>query len=251
MAIAIPIELLPVLDKSFGRFPSKEKFSSGLLIAVDKPLGWSSFDVVRFVRHRIPIRKIGHAGTLDPMATGLLLLCCGKATKSVSLLQNMPKEYLARVHFGTSTLSYDSESTIDERAPWGHITLQQVQDVIKAQFLGTVQQVPPIYSALHINGERMYKLARRGEKIDPVPRSITVYDIELLSGEMPELELRIRCGKGFYVRSLAHDLGKALGTVAHLSGLSRTAIGNFLKEEALSIDEIREWGQDGQNDPTG
>ncbi|MEX2585927.1 MAG: tRNA pseudouridine(55) synthase TruB [Balneolaceae bacterium] len=251
MAKAIPIELLPVLDRSFGRFPLKEEFSSGLVIAVDKPLGWSSFDVVRFVRHRIPIRKVGHAGTLDPMASGLLLLCCGKATKSVSLLQDMPKEYLAKVRFGTSTLSYDSESMIDEKAPWEHITLQQIQDVIKDQFLGSVQQVPPIYSALHINGERMYKLARRGEKIDPVSRSVMVYDIELLSGEMPEIELRIRCGKGFYVRSLAHDLGKALGTVAHLSGLSRTAIGSFLREEALSIDEIREWGQDGQNDPTG
>lgn len=248
MAKVIPIESLPVLDRSYGRFPSKEDFTAGLVISVNKPLSWSSFDVVRFVRHRIPIRKIGHAGTLDPMATGLLLLCCGKATKSVSLLQDMPKEYVAKVRFGSSTPSYDAESMVDETGPWEHITLHQIQNVIRDQFLGTIQQVPPIYSALHFKGERMYKLARRGEKIDPIPRSVSVYDIELLTEEMPELDIRIRCGKGFYVRSFAHDLGKALGSFAHLTGLIRTEIGTFHQREALSIDDIREWGQNGQND---
>jgi len=239
MAKAIPLSELPVVDRHTDpkKFP-KEKFTSGAVVLMNKPIEWSSFHLVKFVRYRVPPKKVGHAGTLDPLATGLLVLCTGKATKTIQQIQSQHKEYVAKITFGASTPSYDAALEPDETAPWQHITKEQIEEILAAEFSGEIMQKPPIYSAISIKGERLYKKARRGESVEIVPRPVQIYETELLDVSLPEITLRVKCGKGTYIRSIAHDLGLALESRAYMSGLERTAIGSFSVENAFTTEEF-------------
>jgi len=228
----IPIDQLPIVTKQSGGI-SADIYSSGAAILLDKPLNWSSFDVVRFVRSRIPPKKVGHAGTLDPLATGLLILCTGKATRTISQFQGQDKVYETTVKFGSSTLSYDAALEADQFADWEHITTDAIEKVLNEKFSGTIVQSPPIYSAIKVEGERLYKKARRGEKVTTPPRQVTIHKIDLLDVRLPEIDLRIECGKGTYIRSVGHELGLALNSRAHLTALRRTAIGDYDVKDAL------------------
>jgi len=239
---AIPLSELPVVHKESDFTFSKDFFQSGAVMLLDKPLEWSSFDVVRYVRNRIGIKKVGHAGTLDPLATGLLILCSGKATKSISQIQDQFKEYVATIKFGESTPSYDAALDADQTKPWEHIELEHVKEAIENEFSGTIEQVPPIYSAIQVRGERLYKKARRGETLELPPRQITIHSTEILSFDMPYCTVKIRCGKGTYIRSFAHDLGITLDSRAHLTELRRTKTGEFSVDDAVipsKFDELR------------
>jgi len=230
---AIPPEQLPVLNKNTFSSFSEENFQTGSIILIDKPLEWTSFDVVKFVRNRIKVKKVGHAGTLDPLATGLLILCSGKATKSISMLQGMEKEYIADIRFGASTPSYDAALDPDETADYDHLTMDMVKQTIEKDFSGEIMQKPPIYSAIKIKGERLYKKARRGEEVEIPARPVQIYETEILEFNKPDLKIKIRCGKGTYIRSFAHDLGLKLNSRAYLSGLRRTKIGSYSVSDAL------------------
>ncbi len=229
---------LPVYGRNRLPEPGSD-LTGGALFLVDKPSGWSSFDVVKFLRARIGIRKTGHAGTLDPLATGLLILCTGKATKSISLIQDLPKRYLAQVRLGASTPSQDAATPPDAHAPFSHVTADQVRTVIREQFSGKIRQVPPMYSALWKDGRRLYSYARKGQVVERDSREIEIHDIRLLSFHEDRMELDVLCSKGTYVRTLAHDMGMALGTLAHLDGLRRSAIGPYHADEAARIEQIR------------
>ena len=241
MANPIPLESLPVLYTDTDKIPSEEEFKAGLIIPVNKPLDWSSFQAVKFIRNRIPVKKVGHAGTLDPKATGLLILCCGKATKSISMIQEQQKVYIADIRFGASTPSYDSATEADATAPFEHITEEQIIQILNSEFTGTIMQIPPMYSALKRDGKRLYKLARKGEMLELQPRPVQVYDIEVISFKNPDLKLKVTCGKGTYIRSIAHDLGKRVGSLAYLSALERTEIGSFSVESAWQPEQFEAW----------
>lgn len=215
-----------------------EQPDAGILL-VHKPVDWTSFDVVKYTRSRINRKKVGHAGTLDPMAEGLLVLCFGKATKTIDQIQSQEKEYVARIQFGSSTLSYDAETEIDEQAPYDHVDRQSIESCLHEKFHGDIAQVPPMYSALKKDGKKLYELARKGKTIEREARQITIYSTDIHSYEEGVLEMKVTCSKGTYIRSLAHDLGEALGTKAHLSGLIRTKIGTFSTSDAISIDVIK------------
>lgn len=237
MAKAIPLEQLPVFSATNFPDPSFD-YASGAAFLVDKPKGWSSFDVVKLLRKCINLRKTGHAGTLDPMATGLLIVCCGKGTKSISQIQDQPKEYIGEVTFGASTSSHDAETAVEATAPYQHITRPMVEEVLDRQFSGQIIQVPPMYSALKHNGTPLYKLARKGVEVKRKPRQVIIYNHEVLEFDNPRLKLRIACSKGTYIRTIAYDLGRALKSLAHLSGLKRTAIGGFKSEDALTVEQL-------------
>lgn len=236
----IPLNDLPVIDKDSDNILNPDVYKSGAVILVDKPLDWSSFDVVKYVRIRVPAKKAGHAGTLDPLATGLLILCTGKATRTISEIQALKKTYRAKIKFGESTPTYDSETEPDETAEWEHISEEQVQKVIKEKFTGTIFQTPPAYSAIKVKGERLYKKARKGEKVELPTRQISIHSIEIEDFSMPEISVKVHCGKGTYIRSLAHDLGIALGSRAHLNWLRRTETGHFSVENALTPEQFGE-----------
>jgi tRNA pseudouridine55 synthase len=209
----------------------------GYVLPVDKPAGWTSFDVVRWLRSRLRVRKIGHAGTLDPLATGLLLCGVGRATRALSCFMHMPKTYRGRFRLGAVTPSYDAETPIAEEYPWEHIRLEDVRRAV-GRFVGRIEQVPPPYSALKRNGTPAYRRTRRGEVLELEPRPVEVYAFEILDMEGPEVSFEVRCGKGTYVRSLVHDLGRALGSGAYLLELRRTAIGPYRVEEAWTIPDL-------------
>lgn len=237
MARAIPLDELPVYSRS--NLPDPDyNYASGAVFLVDKPREWSSFDVVKHLRKCVDLRKVGHAGTLDPMATGLLVLCCGKATKTISEIQERPKEYVGEVTFGAATPSHDAETEVEETASYDHITEEQVEKVLENKFSGLITQVPPMYSALKHKGTPLYKLARKGKKVKRKPRQVNIYESRILGFDSPRLELYVKCSKGTYIRSLAYDLGKAVGSLAHLTMLNRTAIGSFNIEEALAIEDL-------------
>jgi len=236
----IPVSDLPVVSKSSSFPDDPELFSRGAIILMDKPTGWSSFDLVKFVRNRIPPKKVGHAGTLDPMATGLLILCSGKATKSISQIQSMEKRYVTKVRFGASTPSFDADTEIDKTAGWDHINGSMIEEILDSVFTGVISQVPPIYSAIQIKGERLYKIARRGGSVEIKPREVTIHEIKVLNVSMPDITLDIRCGKGTYIRSLAHDLGIALGSRAHMIELRRSETGGYSVEDAFTADQFDE-----------
>lgn len=240
MAKAIPLTELPVFDQNTGNHFNVNLFTSGAAILMDKPLEWTSFDVVSFVRNRIPPKKVGHAGTLDPLATGLLILCSGRATKSISQFQDLPKTYEATVRFGASTPSYDAATEPDNESSWEHITLDKIKTIIENDFTGNISQIPPMYSAIKVKGQRLYKLARKGKKIKVQPRSVQIHNIEIMDSSLPDLKIRVKCGKGTYIRSLAHDLGIALGSHAHLTQLIRTEIGHFHVKNALGVQEFQQ-----------
>ena len=225
---------------------SAEDFKEGRILLIDKPLTWSSFDVVNKVRimlrANLGIRKIkaGHAGTLDPLATGLLVLCIGKATKRINELMGLDKEYVADITFGAVTPSYDLETEISETFETGHITKEKIEQSLK-NFLGVQTQTPPVYSAVRSAGRRGYQHARSGNGDVEMPtRIVEFFELELLSFKHPVATVRIKCSKGTYIRSLAHDLGLALDCGAHLSSLRRTANGNLRVDAAMSFDYFNE-----------
>jgi tRNA pseudouridine55 synthase len=217
-------------------------FEEGYILPVDKPLGWTSSDVVRKLQvqlRRIGLRKIkiGHAGTLDPLATGVLLVCIGRATKRVEELQAEEKVYVAEIELGATTPSYDLEHPIDERFPYQHITREAVEKALAAM-TGPQEQVPPVYSAKQIGGKRAYEYARQGVEVEMKRAAITIYEMQLLACDLPRVVVSIRCSKGTYIRSIARDLGVELGSGGHLTALRRTRSGNFRADECLALEEI-------------
>lgn len=237
MAKAIPLDELPVFSKVNLPDPSFD-YSKGAALLINKPKNWSSFDVVKHLRKCLNLRKIGHAGTLDPMATGLLVLCCGKATKSISQIQSKPKEYIGGITFGGSTPSHDAETEVEKTAPYEHIKREDIEKVLQKEFSGQITQVPPMYSALKRNGTPLYKLARQGKEVKRPPRQVIIYESRILDFTKPVLELYIKCSKGTYIRSIAYDLGIELQSLAYLTKLKRIAIGDFKSDDALSIDDL-------------
>lgn len=242
MTSAAVLPSFPVYNRTCLPLPD-EDLNKGAVFLVDKPSEWSSFDVVKFLRNRIRVRKTGHAGTLDPLATGLLILCAGKATKSITTFQDYAKRYRATITFGNSTPSHDAATKPDGQAPVDHLNEARIQRVLENQFQGRISQIPPMYSALWKDGKRLYKYARKGKVVEREPREIEIYETSILKFHYNNLDLDVLCSKGTYIRQLAHDLGLALGTLAYLSDLRRTAIGIFKVEDAMTIDQIRPLSQ--------
>jgi tRNA pseudouridine55 synthase len=238
MAKAIPLEELPIFSHSNLPDPDFD-FAEGAAFLINKPRGWSSFEVVKFLRKCLNLRKIGHAGTLDPMATGLLILCCGKGTRTVSEFQEADKEYVAEMVFGSSTPSLDAETTPDRRASFTHLTEKKVQRALDEHFTGQIIQIPPMYSALKHNGKPLYKLARKGKKVKRKPRQVIIHETKILECNLPRLRLYIKCSKGTYIRTLADDLAIKVNSAGHLTGLKRTAIGDYTSKDALDIKDLR------------
>ena len=222
---------------------TEEAYKNGQVLLIDKPLTWTSFQVVNKlrweIRQRFDIKKIkvGHAGTLDPLATGLLIICTGKQTKQIDTYQGQVKEYTGTFTLGGTTPSYDLETEIDNTFPTAHITEELLHETTK-QFIGEIQQKPPIFSAIKKDGKRLYELARKGETIEIKERIVTVSSFEITKIKLPEVEFRIICSKGTYIRSIAFDYGKALNSGGYLSALRRTKIGNFSVDDAFSVEEF-------------
>ena len=218
-------------------------FLAGATLLVDKPRGWTSFDVVNKIRykikHRLKVKKIkvGHAGTLDPMATGLLIVCTGKFTKKLAEFQGLPKEYTGTLRLGATTPSFDAESDVEESFPIDHITPELLEQA-RLQFLGDIEQVPPMFSAIKVDGQPLYKKARKGEMVEIEPRPVTINEFTLTRIELPEVGFRVHCSKGTYIRSLAHDFGKAVRSGAYLTALRRARIGQFRIEDAWDLEEL-------------
>ena len=221
-------------------------FVAGEVIAINKPYTWTSFQIVNKVRYQlsrvygIKRFKVGHAGTLDPLATGVLLLCTGKATKRIEELQTRTKEYEAEIMLGATTPSFDMEHPVNATYPYEHITREMTEEVLK-QFTGNIAQRPPLFSACKVDGKRAYDLARGGSDMELAPKQIRIDEIELLSFELPKIRIRVVCGKGTYIRSLARDIGEALGSGAYLTALARTRIGEYKLEECINIESFPEW----------
>ena len=220
-------------------------FKEGYIAIIDKPLEWTSTDVVRKIKYALQHRlgykkiKIGHAGTLDPLATGVLIVCIGKATKMVNELQAEQKEYVADIVLGATTPSYDLEHPIDKYYPTEHITREKIEQALR-DLTGERLQAPPIYSAKKVEGVRAYEFARAGEEVELKKALINIYEMEILSLEMPHLKVRVRCSKGTYIRSLAHEIGLALDSGAHLSALRRTRSGGFTAENGWKLEDFME-----------
>lgn len=218
-------------------------FLKGEIFHIDKPYGWTSFAVVGKLRYHISKRigvkkiKVGHAGTLDPLASGVLVVCTGKATKRIDELQAGVKEYIAEIKLGATTPSFDLETEVDATYPWEHITREQVEEVLKTQFIGCIEQVPPSYSACKVNGKRAYKMARTGAEVELKAKTLIINEIEVLEFEGQKLVVRVLCGKGTYIRALARDIGLALGSGGHLTNLRRTQVGDVRVEKCMSVDE--------------
>jgi tRNA pseudouridine55 synthase len=209
------------------------------LLLINKPLGWTSFDVVNKLRYKLKIKKIGHAGTLDPLATGLLIICTGKMTKRIDEFQAQEKEYTGKFVLGQTTPSFDLETQVSEATDISFITTEAIKSAA-LKFIGPIQQVPPIHSAIRINGKRSYALARKGKEPELKPREVFISEFEIINIEKPIVEFRVVCSKGTYIRSLARDFGEALSTVAYLSELCRTRIGGFKLIDALSLNQVPE-----------
>lgn len=221
-------------------------FLKGEVVPLYKPYGWTSFQIVSKVRyhlsrhHKVKRFKVGHAGTLDPLATGVLLLCTGKATKRIEELQSHTKEYVADLMLGATTPSFDLEHPVDATYPYEHITREALLDTLN-QFVGTIDQRPPLFSACKVDGERAYKLARDGSDMQLAPKKVKIDEIELLAYELPKITIRVVCGKGTYIRSLARDIGEALSSGAHLTRLERTRIGDVRVEECIKPEDFQQW----------
>ena len=224
---------------------TEEDFKNGQVLLIDKPLEWTSFQVVNKLRWHIKQRfklkkiKVGHAGTLDPLATGLLIICTGKQTKEIHTYQGQIKEYTGTFSIGATTPSYDLETEVNETFSINHITEALLKETTK-QFLGEIQQKPPIFSAIKKDGKRLYELARKGETTEIKARAVTVSKFEITNINLPKVDFRVVCSKGTYIRSLAYDFGKALHSGAHLSTLRRTKIGDFSVEKSASIESFIE-----------
>jgi tRNA pseudouridine55 synthase len=222
---------------------SEYDFKSGTVLLVDKPVGWTSFDVVNKLRyaikHRLGLKKIkvGHAGTLDPLATGLLIICTGKFTKKLNEFQGLPKTYTGTIKLGATTPSFDAESEVNETFETKHIDPELVEET-RQKFIGELEQYPPIFSAIKVDGVPLYKKARKGQDAEIKPRNIIIYDFQITRFEEDEIDFEVTCSKGTYIRSLANDFGKALGSGAYLSALRRTQINDFSIEDAWDIQEL-------------
>lgn len=216
---------------------SKFNFEEGEVLLIDKPLEWTSFDIVNKIRYAIKLKKIGHAGTLDPLATGLLILCTGKMTKKINEYQDMDKEYVGKMILGKTTPSFDLETAIDSEKDISGIIPEVIMETTK-KFIGKIKQIPPIFSAIKVGGERLYKKARRGEDIKIEPREVHVDEFEITEIKLPEITFRVVCSKGTYIRSLVRDFGESLGSGAYMSALRRTRIGKFHVDNAYMIEDI-------------
>lgn len=209
------------------------------VILIDKPFGWSSFQAVKKVKYELKSKKIGHAGTLDPLATGLLIMCTGKMTKSIEEIQAQPKEYTGTFVLGETTPSFDLETETDAHYPTEHITPDLLQETLK-QFIGEIEQTPPLFSAVKIDGQRAYEIARKGGSAEIKSKIITIYEFELTRIELPQVDFRVKCGKGTYIRSLARDYGIALNSGAYLTNLRRTKIGDYCVEDATHPKSVQD-----------
>lgn len=224
-------------------FEVEDDFSAGALICIDKEIEWTSFDVVKKVKYGIQKKfnirklKVGHAGTLDPLATGLVIICTGKGTKRIDEYMGQTKEYICTLRLGATTPSFDLETEEDCSYEYKHITRDLIDEKLK-EFIGEIDQVPPIFSALKINGVRAYKMAREGEEFEIQSRKIQIHEIEVLNFKDRSIQLRIVCGKGTYIRSIARDIGIALDSGAYLTSLRRTAIGKYRVEDALCVEDF-------------
>lgn len=220
---------------------------------IDKPLDWTSFDVVNKVRyklkHKLQVKKIkvGHSGTLDPRATGLLMICTGRFTKKLNQLQGLSKTYTGTIMLGATTPSYDSEMEVDERFPTDHIT-PEILEAARQKFIGEIDQLPPIFSAIKVDGKPLYKRARKGEKVKVEPRKITINDFEITRIQLPEIDFKVSCSKGTYIRSLAYDFGKACGSGGYLTSLRRTKIGEYSIKNAWTLDDLLQHVEDNHYD---
>ena len=224
---------------------SSKKYINGEILLINKPLGWSSFNVVKKIKYLIQKKykikkiKVGHSGTLDPLATGLLVICTGKATKKIQAIQDLPKVYTGEITLGATTNSYDLETEVSKTYKINHINNDLLKKTTK-KFIGELSQIPPIFSAIKMNGERLYKKARRGESVKLHPRKIKVFDFKLTNIDMPKIKFEINCSKGTYIRSIANDFGQELNSGGYLSKLRREAIGDYHVSESLDINTFEQ-----------
>ncbi|MCK6617442.1 MAG: tRNA pseudouridine(55) synthase TruB [Cyclobacteriaceae bacterium] len=216
----------------------QETSSADRLLLVNKPLGWTSFDVVNKLRYKLKIKKIGHAGTLDPLATGLLIICTGKMTKQIEKFMGLEKEYTGTLMLGQTTPSHDLETPVSETKETGHLTDELIYQAAN-QLTGTILQTPPVHSAIRIGGKRAYALARKGKELNLQPREVLIKDFTITAINLPAVQFKVVCSKGTYIRSLVRDFGDALGVGAHLSQLCRTRIGSYQLADALSPEQIQ------------
>jgi tRNA pseudouridine55 synthase len=215
-------------------------YASGEVVLIDKEKGKSSFNIVYRVRKIVNVKKIGHAGTLDPAATGLMIVCIGRSkTKEISMYQDLEKVYSGTIMLGKRTSSMDGETEVVEEKDFSFVTNELVEEARKS-FLGNIQQIPPMFSALKQNGKRLYKLARKGIEVERQPREVTIYDFEITRIELPEIDFRIKCSKGTYIRVIANDFGEKLKCGGYLKSLRRESIGEYSVEDAFSVDEFME-----------
>ncbi len=222
-------------------------FQAGEVILIDKPKGWTSFKVIRKVRGAVKVKKVGHAGTLDPMATGLLIVCTGKKTKEISSFQDLPKVYEGTITLGKTSPSMDTETEAADEKPVNDITEEMIFRE-KEKLTGRIMQIPPMYSALKVGGQPLYKLARQGKEIKREPREIEIYNFDILNIAVPEIQFRIKCSRGTYIRSVADTLGRELGCGGILSALRRTAIGDHKVEDAFLPEEfVKTLGSEREN----
>lgn len=223
------------------RFREPGDFREGAVLVVDKPERWTSFDVVNKIRASLQKKcgklKVGHAGTLDPLATGVMVVCTGKATKEIERYMGQEKEYVARATFGHTTPSYDSESAFDGSYDYSRVDRALLDEVL-GRFAGEIDQQPPAFSAVQLGGVRAYEMARRGEEVEIKSRRVWIKELEVMEMNMPVVTLRVACGKGTYIRSLVHDIGRACGSGSYLSALRRVRVGDFRVEEAFGLQEL-------------
>lgn len=225
------------------RFETDNDFQQGAFILLNKPYKWTSFDLVNKVKfkvkHKLRVKKIkvGHAGTLDPLATGLMIVCVGKYTKKIDTYQSQVKEYIATLQLGATTPSFDLETEIDQEYPTEHITRERIDETLKG-FIGSIEQRPPDYSAVKVNGKRAYEYARKGQEVEIKKKTLVIDEIEVLEFDENVLKIRVVCSKGTYIRALARDIGQALHSGAHLTALQRTQIGDFKIDDAIEIEDF-------------
>ncbi len=215
-------------------------FNKGEVILIDKERGFTSFDIVHRMRRLSGVKKVGHAGTLDPKASGLLIICTGKKTKEITEYQNLEKTYEGIIAIGNTTPSFDSETEFnsDSSESAANITIEQIEEA-KKDFIGAINQVPPMYSALKLNGKALYKYARKGVTVERAPRPVEIYSFDILKFEFPDIHFRIKCSKGTYIRVIANDLGAKLGCGAYLKSLRRTQIGSYNVSDAFEVEELK------------
>ena len=218
------------------------KLEEGFVFLIDKDLNWTSFDVVKKIRNTIRIKKVGHAGTLDPLASGLMIVCTGKGTKKIEGLMGVDKEYTGTFRLGATTPSYDLETEINAEFPIAHITPESIHKTA-SDFIGPQMQIPPIFSALKVDGKKLYDLARAGKEVKIEPRPVEIKEFEITDIRLPDVDFRCVVTKGTYIRSLAFDFGKALGSGGHLAALRRTRVGDFKIDDAQTVEEWLEWFQ--------